>query len=80
MAISVADQLLGLLGGTFDPLHIGHLRTALDVRQALGLSEVLLIPNNIPGYVPNDKLQTFFGSSFICFYLVLMVIRLYLFL
>jgi len=46
----VADRLLGLLGGTFDPLHIGHLRTALDVREALALSEVHLIPNNIPAH------------------------------
>jgi len=46
----VADQLLGLLGGTFDPLHIGHLRTALDVREALALSEVHLIPNNVPAH------------------------------
>ena len=46
----MADQLLGLLGGTFDPLHIGHLRTALDVREALALSEVHLIPNNVPAH------------------------------
>ena len=50
MAISVADPLLGILGGTFDPLHIGHLRTVLDVQQALQLSAVHLIPNYIPAH------------------------------
>lgn len=46
----MADQLLGVLGGTFDPLHIGHLRTVLDVQQALQLSDVHLIPNYIPAH------------------------------
>ena len=39
---------LGLLGGTFDPLHIGHLRLALEAREALGLAEVRLIPAGTP--------------------------------
>lgn len=37
-----------MLGGTFDPVHVGHLVTALDVRCALGLAEVLLVPANEP--------------------------------
>jgi nicotinate-nucleotide adenylyltransferase len=39
---------LGLLGGTFDPVHYGHLHLADDVRAALALPEVRLIPAGDP--------------------------------
>lgn len=38
----------GILGGTFDPIHIGHLRIALEVWEGLGLDAVHLIPNGVP--------------------------------
>jgi len=35
---------LGVLGGTFDPIHLGHLRAAEAVREALGLERILFVP------------------------------------
>ena len=39
---------VGLLGGTFDPIHQGHLDVADAARRALGLTRVLLMPSRIP--------------------------------
>lgn len=37
-----------MLGGTFDPVHIGHLRSALEVRERLGFDELRLVPCHRP--------------------------------
>jgi nicotinate-nucleotide adenylyltransferase len=38
----------GIFGGTFDPIHIGHLRVAEEVREHFSLDKVLFIPVNMP--------------------------------
>jgi len=39
---------IGLFGGTFDPPHVGHLVTAVNVRYALSLDVVILMVNDVP--------------------------------
>jgi nicotinate-nucleotide adenylyltransferase len=46
-AIEVGRRI-GLFGGTFDPPHVGHLVTAVNVRHALDLDVVILMVNNVP--------------------------------
>lgn len=44
----MSARRVGILGGTFDPVHIGHLVTAVEVRWAAGLDVVLLVVANEP--------------------------------
>jgi nicotinate-nucleotide adenylyltransferase len=49
---------LGLLGGTLDPVHFGHMDAADAARQALGLDEVWLVPSYDPPHRPADPLAS----------------------
>ena len=44
----MAPPRIGILGGTFDPVHIGHLAAAVEVRAALALDRMLLVVANVP--------------------------------
>lgn len=53
-----ARRRLGLLGGTFDPVHYGHLDAAEAARQALALDEVWLLPSHVPPHRAQDPVAT----------------------
>ena len=46
---------IGLFGGTFNPVHFGHLRAALEIREGFDLDEIILIPAALPPHkIPVD--------------------------
>ncbi len=51
---------LGILGGTFDPIHVGHLDAADAARAALWLDEILLVPALDPPHRPIDPRATMY--------------------
>ena len=55
----MAGTSLGILGGTFDPIHIGHLRMAEHVFNSMELEKIIFIP----AYVPPHKLGQDFAPA-----------------
>lgn len=57
MAINTAsDQsLIALFGGTFDPIHFGHLRPVEQLAKETLLDQVILLPNNVPPHRPQPQ-------------------------
>lgn len=51
------DGFIGLYGGTFDPIHLGHLMAASEVRQKIGLDEIRMILSSDPPHRPAPMLS-----------------------
>jgi nicotinate-nucleotide adenylyltransferase len=51
-------ERIGLLGGTFDPIHVGHLVAAVNARAALDLDRVILMVANVPWQKAGTRVVT----------------------
>ncbi len=50
------DRKIAILGGTFNPIHYGHLRTAEEVRELCDLHSIFFVPVNIPPHKYTQRL------------------------
>lgn len=57
---------VGLLGGTFDPIHLGHLRGAENARESLGLDLVLVMPSGTPPHRPGPATSPLDRYAMVC--------------
>lgn len=49
------NQLQALFGGTFDPIHYGHLKPVEALANQIGLTRVIIMPNNVPPHRPQPE-------------------------
>lgn len=49
---------IGIFGGTLNPIHFGHLRTAEEVREAFSLDKVLFVPSAFPPHKKKEDMET----------------------
>ena len=56
----IGARRLGLFGGTFDPIHVGHLDAAAAARNALALDDVVFIPSHVPPHRVADPRASMF--------------------
>ena len=49
---------LGIMGGTFDPIHLGHLATAESVRESMNLEKIIFIPAANPPHKTEKKITS----------------------
>jgi len=54
--VTAAPARIGILGGTFDPVHLGHLIIATELRHALRLDRVLFVPAGQPPHKPEQEI------------------------
>jgi nicotinate-nucleotide adenylyltransferase len=52
------SQKLGILGGTFNPIHYGHLAAAEEVRERLKLDKILFIPSYLPPHKQEEDIPS----------------------
>ena len=50
----------GLFGGTFDPVHTGHLRCAEEIRELFALDRIMFIPASRPPHKDGEAITPFF--------------------
>ncbi|MEK7831896.1 MAG: adenylyltransferase/cytidyltransferase family protein, partial [Acidobacteriota bacterium] len=49
-----SNKRVAIIGGTFDPFHVGHQKVAQDIKDELGVDEVVFVPANVSPH----KLET----------------------